>query len=139
MIRIAALTLLMVLSQASTVSSDKDTKIGDAMFRISKQGSDIVMEPLLVPHFRLTLLKGPGIEANDIQKCVVLRRDSAIDTNKDIIYTVVVLRCGENEYAVAEVDFRYETETQGQIDLPLIKGSVPQPGRSHETGKGPAR
>jgi len=106
-IRVIGLVTLTLLSPGVV---DHDTKVGDAYFNISRQGEEIVLQPLLVPYFKLNLLKGDGKQPETIVKCGVWRRDSQVDVEHGVIYTVVVIKCGGSEYGVAEVDFRYELE-----------------------------
>src|SRR5579859_3307609 len=87
---------------AQTYSPEStDSKIGVAMFKIGRKGSDISMEPLLAPEFKLESLAGDSIESSMIQKCGVYNRVLfAIDMH--VAANITVLKCGSNEYGITE-------------------------------------
>jgi hypothetical protein len=95
------LTITAQGGQQPPVRPPSDRKIGTATFHLQAANGAMVAEPLLPTQFRLRLLKGELKEPHDIVHCGVFARDIGQ-------FTLTVLKCGENEYAVEEVDFTYD-------------------------------
>jgi hypothetical protein len=95
------ITGLLILA---TTAPNADKKVGTAVFHINHKNGDIVMEPVLAPTFKLSLMKGDGIESNSIVRCDIIAHTIEPD------FRVTVIKCGYNEYGVSEVDFKSEVE-----------------------------
>lgn len=94
------LVCFLLLLQIPT-STGHDRKVGSVAVRIVRRGKDTFMTPVIPPHFKLSLLSGPNVVADDIQACTVYGRMMSQDPPME----ATVLRCGESEFGVEEVDF----------------------------------
>jgi len=85
-----------------------DRLAGRAAFRIERDGRDILMQPILTPHFKLEVLNGPHPLESEVVQCSVWGRELRRDAQEGQVITVTVLRCGSTEYGVSEVDFAFD-------------------------------
>ena len=86
----------------------KEHKMGDATFKIAVRDGEVMMEPLLAPSFKLHVFKGEKLAPNTITKCSVWSLTDMVDVKNAIAYTITVLKCGGNEFGVAEVQFAFD-------------------------------
>lgn len=94
---------LIIIAVFALPTATADRRIGSAQFHIERVKDEVVMEPLVPARFKLVQLKGEHAEPNDIVRCEVFAR--ALDGNPELMITV--LKCGDREYGVQEVDFAY--------------------------------
>ena len=81
-----------------------DVKVGKAAFHILKSGGEeMSVEPLLTPSFKLARIAGTTNPDTSIIQCDVIKR--VMGFQGDDAFIITVLKCGNSEYAIKELDF----------------------------------
>lgn len=100
-------TLLAFLLAVVAFPQTTDRRVGVAAFQIVKRDGELMMHPLVSPDFKLEWLSGSKVPPDGITQCTVIARDT-VNEPAATVFTFTVLRCGDAEYGIKEIDFAFD-------------------------------